>query len=511
MLNLTTPVGGLNIKSGSLYGGTLAGGFKHKIESSTLKIETPGLGAEASGAREAAESKGALARNFAASLLANLVAADRLAEERNRHTDEENKLLVKAVTDFVDETKSLFGDDEANRLMANLLLATDGAVTESRIAVSVTEFLGKIKDTAMATFSAQGSNQEALDKASGLLEKVSDAVGILNDGPRGYEGTPLAGALNDYFGKDRTEDQRKSFTLDLDWLSRAEQAGAAAAAASGQELTVLKGEIGEGAVAAAAEYLTNELAAAEAAKILTELKEDEDVLEAVDRVRERLAEMDRAAQAAAGESAAASAAAVAVAAADVAEPAVGGYTVSESVARAAVQGTVKGAAESASRRDIFDEYLLKSMTQEINRAVREDERLAERLRNLASLKMGVDLLSSTSITVGGWPGLGIVHTTGFSVSVGWKREFSVSVDSEGRIETGMSESVSVSASFTSSTSVGFGVGLGAGLVTGYGTALAAAATLDLAKTLEHSYSSGRSGTNRSTSLTSKSFLLSKHV
>ncbi|MDR1038277.1 MAG: hypothetical protein LBT40_17420 [Deltaproteobacteria bacterium] len=511
MLNLTTPVGGLNIKSGSLYGGTLASRFRQKIDQSTLKIETPKLGAEARGAKEAAESRGALAKSFESSLLTNLIAADRLAEERNRHTDEENRTLVKAVTDFVAEAKDLFGDGEANRLMANILLATDGAVTESRIAVTATEFLGKIKDSAMAAFSMSGASQESLDKAGKLLEKVSDAVGFLNDGPSGHEGTPLAGALNDYFAEDRAEDEKKTFTYDLEWLSRAEQAGAAAASASGQEFAILKGELGEAAVAAAAEFLANDLAAEEAARILTELKEDEDVLEAVDKVRERLEAMDRAAQAAAGESAAAAAVAVTAAAARESEPMAAGYTVSEAVARAAVQGAVKGAAESVSRRGIFDEYLQKTMTQEINRAVKEDERLAERLRNLASLKMGVDLLTSSTITVGGWPGLGIVHTTGFSVSVGWKREFSVSVNSEGKIEAGMSESVSFSASFTSSTSVGFGVGLGVGLAAGYGTALVAAASLDLAKSLEHSYSNGRIGTNRSTALTTKSFLLSKHV
>ncbi|MDR1312338.1 MAG: hypothetical protein LBQ12_01275 [Deltaproteobacteria bacterium] len=510
MLNLTTPVGGLNIKSGSLYGGTLASRFRQKLENSALKIETPKLGAEASGAKAAQESKGALSKSFAASLLSSLVAADRLAEERNRHSDEENKTLVRAVTDFVGEAKTLFGDDEANRLMANILLSTDGSVTESRIAVAVTEFLGKIKDSAMATLATPGANQDSLDKASRMLEKVSDAVGFLNDGPKGYEGTPLAGALNDYFGKERADGEKKSFTADLQWLSAAEQAGGAAASAA-VELTVTKGELGAQAVAAAVDYLANELAAEEAARILAELKEDEDVLEAVDKVRERLEAMDKAAAATAGESAVAASIAVSAAAAsaEAAEDSNSGYAVSEAVARAAVQGAAKASAENrakgAAKRDLFDEYLQKTMTQEINRAVKEDERLAERIRNLATLKMGVDMLTASSISIGGWPGLGVTHTAGFSVSVGWKREFSVSVNSDGKIEAGMSESVEFSASFTSTTTVGFGVGAG------FGAALAAAATLDLAKSLEHSYSNGRIGTNRAASLTTKSFLLSKHI
>ncbi|MDR1041357.1 MAG: hypothetical protein LBR80_14600 [Deltaproteobacteria bacterium] len=503
MLNLTTPVGGLNIKSGSLYGGPSFNQFQTRLKNSALKIEMPKADTGAAGSKAAGDAKGGLAKNFAASLLANLVAADKLAEERNRHSDEENATLVRAVTDFVDETKSLFGEAEANRLMANLILATDGAVTESRVAVAVTEFLGKIKGEAMGAYSMAGAAQETLDKASDKLDKISEAVAFLNDGPSGYETVSVARALNDYFGEERAlEEDKKLFTQDLKWISAAEAAGSAAAG----ELVILKSELGDAAVTAAADYLANELAAEEAARILTELKEDEDVLDAVDRVREKLAAMDKAAAAAAGESAAAASIAVgaAAAAADEAQETKAGYTVSEAVARAAIQGAVKGSAEAASKSATFDEYLQKTMTMEINRAVKEEQKLADRLLGLASLKLGVDLLtSSSSVTLGGWPGLGIVHSTGFSVSVGYKREFSVSIGSDGKIEAGMSESVEFSASFTSVTAVGIGVG--------FGTALAAAATLDLAKSLEHSYSNGRIGTNRASSLTTKSFLLSKHV
>jgi hypothetical protein len=45
----------------------------------------------------------------------------------------------------------------------------------------------------------------------------------------------------------------------------------------------------------------------------------------------------------------------------------------------------------------------------------------------------------------------------------------------------------------------------------YEKTLASASSLDLAKTLEDSYAKGTIGTNRTSSLTTKSFLLSKHV
>jgi hypothetical protein len=86
MLDLTTPLGGLNIKTGSLYGTAISNRVQNKLQNSVLKIDTntSATGNGTGKAEEASGSKGALARNFATSLLANLVAADRLAEERDR-------------------------------------------------------------------------------------------------------------------------------------------------------------------------------------------------------------------------------------------------------------------------------------------------------------------------------------------------------------------------------------------------------------------------------------------
>ncbi|MDR2613692.1 MAG: hypothetical protein LBG06_13090 [Deltaproteobacteria bacterium] len=507
MLDFTTPIGGLNIKAGSLYGGSFVSRAQNRLQNSVLKIDVPRAEVQ-TGAGQAADEgrKGQLARNFAASLLANLVAADRVAEEKNRHGGEENEGLVRAVADFADEARELFGDAEANRFMANVLLSTDGAVTETRIAAAAIEFLGKIKGQALGTLAGAGASGESQEKALELLRKVGEAVTFLNDGPRGDGEGSVAAALNGYFGKERVSDEdRKQFTQELQWLSAAEQAGAEAAT----ELVISRAELGDPALDAAVAYLTEELAAAEAAKILQDLKDEEDVLEAVDRVREKLASMDEAYEAARAEGATAAASAVVAAAAaasagDAAEEREQGYTVSDSSAQAAVKGAVEASVKSSSKRDIFDEYLQKTMANELNRAIKEDERLSERLRNLASMKLGVDLLTSSTISVGGWPGLGFVHTAGVSVSVGWKREYSLSVNSDGKIEAGMSESVEFSATF--STGIAVGVGLG-GL---YG-AYAASTTLDLARTLEHSYSQGRIGTNRTSTVASRSFLLSRHV
>ncbi|MDR3153461.1 MAG: hypothetical protein LBW85_04125 [Deltaproteobacteria bacterium] len=526
MLNYATPLGGLNIKAGSLYGGPVVNRVQHRLENSVLKIETQKPGSEAAYSKTATDGKSTLAKTFAASLLANILAADRAADEKSRHSEEESAALVKSVAGLVGEVKESFGDAEANRLMANLLLATDGAVSENRIAGTIADFLAKLKEQALGDLRSPASGEETLEKAKELLDSVYAAVDYLNNGDgEGEEGGSLTAALNGYFGKSRIDEELKSFTYDLKWISAAEAAAEAAAAAAEAaegsaeaalaarpELYVLKSELGQATVDAAVSYLTEELAAKAAAGILADLREDEDLLEAVDKVRERLEAMDRAADEAAGESGAGAAAiAVTLAASEASgDEGAAGYTLSESAARAAVQGAAAAAAKSASKKDAFDEYLRTTMTMELNRAVKEDARLAERLQKLVSLQTGLELLAASSISIGSWPGLGVVHSTGFSVSVGWKREFSVSVDDEGKVKAGMSESVQFSASFTSTTVVGVGFGYGSGAAA-VGAALTAAASLDLAKSLEQSYSQARIGANRAGTPTVRSFLLSKHV
>jgi hypothetical protein len=537
MLDYGVTLGGLNIKTGSLYGSgsNKTKSLQFKLQNSSLIIGNKKVSGTGSALSDK-ETAGTLARNFKASLLANLVISNNLSVSKDKHTDEENEALAESVTSLVTEVKEEFGDSEANRLMAKILLNTEGGVTENRVTAAIGEFFKSIKDEAMATLGSTGASEESYAKADATLGKLERMVSFLNYGDSekttedGEESNSLSKALNAYFGKERTSDaDKKIFSSNFEFLTLKEIEALKGVSEEEKEeedtveFILTKAELGDSAINGAISYLSETLSSEEAANILINLEEDGDVLAAVEEARSYLASLDKEEEEEEKKE----------------ESSIASGKASEAATSVAASATKSDEAEAAKivtevvkasgKKALFDEFLNSSFVKEINKAVQESESVGGRLKSLVSSKIGYEV-GVSSLSVVGWPGTGgVISASGVSVSIGYEREFTISVSEDNKIEASSKETIKISASFVSGVFLGSqsgfglrfgsGIGLGTGLGLGFGTSFGttfgttfAANGYELSRTLEQRYAEGRISVNKSSSVTaSRAGLISAKV
>ncbi|MDR2461308.1 MAG: hypothetical protein LBE38_11130, partial [Deltaproteobacteria bacterium] len=450
MLDYSIPIGGLNIKSGSLYGATEKKA-SFKLKNSVLKIDTPKTGVLAD-ALNKDKSAGSLAKNFETTLLSHLVKANNKVGEK-KHTDEENEALVGSVVSLVKEVSDEFGDSEANRLMAKILVNTEGGVTENRVVAALGEFFKNIKSTNLGIIANPLSATETGQNANEVLEKLDKIVTFLNDGPNideedGASVLSVANLLNSYFAPDRVnEEDKKKFTIDFDYLSEKEQKEDQEAKVQLQEqleFVLTKAELGAENVALTVQYLSENLDSEEAAALVGDLDEEADIFAAVEKVRSYLEKLDSEDKAKAQSQETASAATSTLA--------------SQGSLNKLVSEVVTGAGKKA----LFDGFLNSFLVNQIDRIVKEDEKVGSRVSAQLSSKVGYEV-GIGNFTLVGWPGTGVVSGAGVSVSIGFQSEVSLSVTEDNKIESSISQTVKISASFVSGTFTTSPLGLASGL------------------------------------------------
>jgi hypothetical protein len=182
MLDYSIPIGGLSIKSGSLYGAADGSKARFKIQNSVLRIDTPKSGETLADKLAGEKSGGSLAKNFEATLLSHLVTANSQLDEKKKHSEAENKALVQSVVEVVDEVKDKFGTEEGNRLMAKILLNTEAGVTENRVVAAVSDFFLSIRDSALSAYQKVNASEESTTNADSILKKLGEIVVFLNEG-----------------------------------------------------------------------------------------------------------------------------------------------------------------------------------------------------------------------------------------------------------------------------------------------------------------------------------------
>jgi hypothetical protein len=462
MINYSIPIGGLNIKGRSLYASP-AIGLKNTISHSTLKIGNGSIGTKITSVVTEEKKTSQLSLSFADSLMKNLTVANKLLEDEKKRSEEEKEALVKSVAETAEQVKKTFGYAEANRFMALVLTSTETGFSEDRLASAVTEFLNSVKSKALSAMSSPAANKKESGNADKLLKDLDGFVDFLNEGAVGAEDSlSLASAMNVYYGRGKAElEDKKFFTDDLRFITRRELADEEAKnkAAALAAFVITKEEVGAEVIDAAVNYLSTTVASEQAAKILEDLKEDDDIFDAVDEVRSILLRED--------ENVAASAA-----------PAE-----EKSGADVVLGAAVKGAAKSS----LFNQFLESYFLQEVNKTIQKNDEVGARFTKVASQKLGVEYSFGT-VGISSWPGLIGAQGVGVSFSIGFEREFSISVDKDNKIETKFTQSVKFEASFKTSSLV----------TVGTSGVFAAAHYLTLAKNLESRYTSARVASNNPT-------------
>jgi hypothetical protein len=424
--------------------------------------------------------------SFADAILKTLNEAEKKLEAEKRRSAEDKAELAKSLAETADEIRNIFGYAEANQFMATVLTATEQGVSENRLASAVNQFLSAVRNTALTSMAKRGLTDEEAVKANSALKKLDKLIDYLNKGnEESSKPKSLAEAINKYFGgADLPEEEKKLFTADFRFVSEKElkkeaEEEAKNKAAQLAAFVITKAEVGPEAIEAAVNYLSDEVSSQKAASILADLKDDGDIFEAVDEVRSVLAEEDS--EASKGADAAT------------------GALASGSSAAKLLNEAVRSAGKSALFNQFLDNYFLT----QVNKTIQNNTETANRLKTSLSFKTGIEY-SFGAIGINSWPGLAVVHSTGVSVSIGFEREFSVSVDKDNKIEAKFTQSVKIEASFKSSASTLLG-----------GSSLLAAATyLTLAQALEARYTSGKIASNsgfQSASSMRGSYLLSSVV
>jgi hypothetical protein len=470
MISSPIQIGGLYVKGKSLY--TQANvGVKGTLSHTTLKIGNGSISTKVTSVATEEAKTNYLSLSFADSLIKNLTIANNLLEEEKKRAEEDKKKLANSLVETAEEVRKVFGYAEANRFMATVITATETGFSEDRLAGAVTDFLNSVKGKAFGTMTKSGVTDAESATADQTLGKLSSFLVFLNNGSaEGKNSTSLASAMNIFFGREYSEeDDKKFFSADLKWTSAREQKTDEEAknkAAALAAFIITREELGAEVIDAAVNYLSTTVASQQAAKILDDLKQDDDVFDAVDQVRSVLSEEDESAGILAETDAGAAAVAVSGGKA--------GQVLNEAV-------------KSASKSALFNQFLDNYFLEQINKTIQNNQTTGGRLTTVASQKIGVEYSFGT-IGLTAWPGLVGVSTSGVSVSIGFEREFSISVGKDNKIETKFSQSLKIEASFTTSSVVTIGS-------TG---AFAAASYLTLAQSLEKSYISGKVGSNNQT-------------
>lgn len=473
MINLSIASGGL-IKNHSLYTPSSLS-IKNTLSQSTLRIGGESIGNKVSSGVSEETKSSQLTLSFAESLLKNLTAANALLDDANKRSEEKKAELVNSIVATAEEIQKTFGTAEATRFMALTLTATESSFTEEKLTSAFTEFFSSVKAKAQTVLTKADATVEETNEAQAVLTKLDNFLVFLN-GDENDDSASVALTINKYFGRtSASEDDEKFFTAEFKWMSNREireEEEAKKAAQALATFVILKEELDPEAIETATYFLAETLASSNAAKVLEELEEDEDIFTAVDEVRSVLQEEDESALPTTIEVA------------------------TESVSTKVLDEAVKSATKSA----LFNEFLNNYFLAEINKTLATKEEVGGRFTKIASFKTGVEFSFGTT-SIASWPGFVAAQSTGVSISIGFEREFSISTGKDNKIKAKFSQSLKIETSFHSTSVLAVGSGV-----------YAAGISHTLAQQLESRYTVGKITSNSNVGQSFRSsYLLSSVV
>lgn len=266
-------------RGGALYFGNRADAASTAADSSNgnkTKAQSTGPDSET--------QKKAVTQNFAASLLTRLTESGG-ADPESQTNQEQAQALVDSITAAVDELKKQFGQEAANKAMADILTATKDRASSDSIAGAISGVLHELKASNQKTLDNSDPDSEDYDKALKLEQQLNDFLEYLNAKSINQDGRDVAGlseALGAYFGSASMDG--KTFQEDFTFQSAQSSASAdTGAATSGFSLSV--GEMGREVVQGLADYIRSEIGHEEAAAYIENLADGDDIFDAVDHVR----------------------------------------------------------------------------------------------------------------------------------------------------------------------------------------------------------------------------------
>lgn len=269
-------------RGGGLYFGNQADTASSAADSSNsnkTKVQSSGQDSET--------QKKAVTQNFAASLLTRLTESGG-ADPENQTTQEEAQALVDSITAAVDELKKQFGQEAANKAMADILTATNDRPSSDLIAGAISGVLHELKASNQQTLDNSDPESEDYDKALKLEQRLNDFLEYLNAKSINQDGKDVAGlseALGAYFGSaSMGGNDKKTFQEDFTFQS-AQSAPSAGTDAASPGFSLSAGEIGREVVQGLADYIRSEIGHEEAAAYIENLADSDDIFDAVDHVR----------------------------------------------------------------------------------------------------------------------------------------------------------------------------------------------------------------------------------
>ncbi len=237
---------------------------------------------------EQKEEKLNVSDRFTETLLSRL--ANIQDETGAKKTPEDSQKLVNSITATIEEIRKKFGQEAANRAMADILTGTEKNMTADAIAGAVSGVLKGLSEASEETIKDPSATKEQYEAALKTKEQLQEFVKKLNEANSNEDGSGnsgLNGALSSYFGL--SAESQKNFTDDYSWASPIKD-GISSEGGSYKAFAMSVKEFGRAPLQEFADYLRSEVGSEEAAKYIEGLSDGEDVFDAVDRVRNILLE-----------------------------------------------------------------------------------------------------------------------------------------------------------------------------------------------------------------------------
>ncbi len=209
-------------------------------------------------------------------------------EAGGKKTPESSQKLVDSITAVIEEIKNEFGQEAANRAMADIVTGTEKNVSAEAIAGAIGGALKSLADANEKTINDPSVSKEQYEAAVTTKERLQEFVARLNGGAAngdGSNGFGLNEALNGYFGL--AAESQKNFTADFSWASPGEEASRAEND-GWAPFTMSVKELGRETLQKFADFLRSDVGNEEAAKYLEGLDDNCDIFEAIDCMRNQI-------------------------------------------------------------------------------------------------------------------------------------------------------------------------------------------------------------------------------
>ncbi len=167
---------------------------------------------------EQKEEKLNVSDRFTETLLSRL--ANIQDETGAKKTPEDSQKLVNSITATIEEIRKKFGQEAANRAMADILTGTEKNMTADAIAGAVSGVLKGLSEASEETIKDPSATKEQYEAALKTKEQLQEFVKKLNEANSNEDGSGnsgLNGALSSYFGL--SAESQKNFTDDYSWAS----------------------------------------------------------------------------------------------------------------------------------------------------------------------------------------------------------------------------------------------------------------------------------------------------